>query len=162
MSYSIIRSINISEILITYANLKNNITWLDNPGKGKQSGLQYANNEDPFLSATGKLKDNRDEKEYINLNPLFKGTVFEDIIKEYNLYRTRLMWIEPKTCYSLHKDTTQRIHIPIVTNKNCMFLFPDEPLIHLPIGLVYSVDTRKTHTFCNFSNYARLHLLGCY
>jgi hypothetical protein len=162
MSYSIIRSIGVSDLLISYSKLKDKIYWLESPNKGKQTGLQYAEGEDTFLSATGSLQSKREETEYTQLNPLFKGTVFEDIIKEYNLYRTRLMWVEPKTCYSLHQDNSQRIHIPLVTNENCMFLFPNEPLIHLPVGQVYSVDTRKTHTFCNFSNHARLHLLGCY
>jgi hypothetical protein len=162
MSYSIIKSIGVSDFLISYNELKDKICWLESPNKGKQTGLQCAAGEDPFLSATGSLQSSREENEYTQLNPLFKGTVFENIIKEYNLYRTRLMWVEPKTCYSLHQDKSQRIHIPLVTNKNCMFLFPNEPLVHLPAGYVYSVDTRKTHTFCNFSDHARLHLLGCY
>ena len=161
MSYQIIRPIDISLVISAYRGIEDKIQWLADSKNNKQAGLQYKEGEDPFTSATGKLKKINNEKEYNCLNPLFKNTIFEDLINEYHLYRTRLMWVEPKTCYSLHKDKTQRIHVPIMTNKDCMFLFPSEPLVHLPAGQVYSVDTRKTHTFCNFSEYARLHFLGC-
>lgn len=149
-------------MLSTYVELENKITWLTNSGKGKQTGMQYADNEDTFLSATGSLQTGRDEKEYINLNPVFKGTIFERIINEYGLFRSRLMWVDSKTCYSIHGDMSMRLHIPLVTNPDCMFIFPNESqLIHLPVGNIYAVNTLKKHSFCNFSNTRRLHFMGC-
>ena len=130
--------------------------------KGKQCGLQYAEHDDPSSSAVGRLKPGKTETEYSLLNPLFQNTIFENIIREYKLVRTRLMWVNPYACYSIHKDKTKRLHIPLVTNADCLFIFPDhEKLIHLPVGNVYTVDTTKNHSFCNFSEHPRLHLVGC-
>ncbi len=161
MNYKILDKINQIDYLKSYFTLQKNIKWLQSKS-GKQAGVQYAINEDPFLSATGKLKNNTDEKIYSTLNILFQGTIFEDIIKKHGLYRSRLMWAYPKTCYSLHKDKTKRIHIPLITNDNCKFLFPGTvELVHLPVGYSYIVDTTKVHSFCNFSEKSRLHFIGC-
>lgn len=157
---TILEKINHINFLIEYKKIENNIIWLEN-NNGKQCGLQYSLNEDYFLSATGKLKHDRSEEEYNILNPLFEDTIFDDIIKKYKLFRSRLMWSYPKSCYSLHKDQTKRIHIPIITNKDCYFLFPDVKLFHLSTGFLYQVDTTNIHSFCNFSNNSRLHFIGC-
>lgn len=157
-----IDSINIVNILLEYHKIENQIDWFDNQAKGKQCGLQYAEGEDVFHSATGKLKKDRKESEYCILNPLFKDTVFETIINKYKLFRTRLMWVHPYACYSIHKDKSARIHIPLVTNNKCLFIFPDEPkLIHLQAGKVFLVNTTLNHSFCNFSDHSRLHIVGC-
>lgn len=162
MIYKKIDNIDSSILIREYVNLQKNIKWLENSNQGKQCGLQYRDNEDPFISATGKLKKGVNESEYNLINPLFSNTLFEDIIKKYNLVRSRLMWVGPKTCYSLHKDTTMRLHIPLITHPQCLFVFPDDSeFVHLSSSSVYIVDTTRTHSFCNFSNINRLHLIGC-
>jgi hypothetical protein len=162
MNYARIEEFDHTHLLECYYQLEDKISWLVFPNKGRQASIQYAVNEDVFLSSTGTLQPYRREKEYNLLNPLFSGTMFEDIIKKYNLVRTRLMWSDPRSCYSLHYDLSWRLHIPLITNKDCRFVFPDNPeIFHLPVGGVYMVDTTKTHSFCNFSTKPRLHLLGC-
>lgn len=162
MVHEELKSIDFYDFFITYKKLESQIVWHEDLNKGKQTSVQYMEGEDPFLSSIGKLKKNCHENYYNKLNPLFKNTVFENIINDYKLVRSRLMWVYGKTCYSIHKDPSKRIHIPIVTNKNCLFIFPEIPkLIHLPIGKAYSVDTTKQHSFCNFSEEPRLHFLGC-
>ena len=94
------------------------------------------------------------------LNPFFKDTIFESIIHEYNLKRTRLMWSGPFSCYTMHKDQSPRIHIPLITNRLCYFLFRNDIPEHMPAGKSYWVDTRKRHTFINCSEEHRLHLVG--
>jgi len=157
-----IDSVNSNKILLEYYKLESKIDWFDNKAKGKQCGLQYADGEDFFYSATGKLKKDRVESEYCLINPLFKNTIFEDLINKYKMFRTRLMWVHPYACYSIHKDNSSRIHVPLITNDRCLFLFPDEPkLVHLQIGKVFLVDTTINHSFCNFSDHSRLHIVGC-
>jgi hypothetical protein len=161
-SYYSIGNIDPIPLLTAYSSIEKDINWLLNNRDGRQCGLQYREGEDPFTSATGKFNPNVSENEYNLINPLFQNTIFEEIIKKYKLVRTRLMWAGPRTCYSLHRDTSKRLHIPLITNEQCLFVFPEPTeLFHLPLGQVFIVDTTKTHSFCNFSDKLRLHLMGC-
>lgn len=160
--YSVVSSINYISLLEEYKKLEENIPWPEKSAKGRQCGLQYADGEDYSKSAVGRLESGRLETEYKNINPIFKNTIFETIIKEHNMFRSRLMWVNPFSCYSIHRDTSQRLHIPMITNTDCLFVFPNhQKLFHLPAGSVYIVDTTKHHSFCNFSETPRLHLMGC-
>ena len=64
------------------------------------------------------------------------------------------------TCYSMHRDTTPRIHIPMITNPECYFIFKQGIVQHMPAGSVYWTNTVEPHTFMNCSNRPRLHLIG--
>ena len=150
--------IQIQPILDEYTRLENDIQWTDYGHKGKQAGLQYCKDKDPWSSAVGKNKGN--ELGNTILNPFFTGTVFESLIQEFKLIRTRLMWVGPYACYSMHRDTTPRIHIPLITNPGCYFVFQEGKLVNLNKGYVWWVDTTKPHTFMNCSNQHRLHLVG--
>ncbi len=153
----ILTSYNIEPLLISYNKLEKDIVWTDYIGK-KQTGLQFKENEDPWASAVGKSRGN--EFKYTNLNPFFKDTIFEEVINQYKLKRTRLMWTSPMTCYSMHKDTTPRIHIPMITNPECYFVFKTGIIQHMPVGSVYWTNTVNLHTFMNCSTESRLHLIG--
>ena len=135
-----------------------NIKWTSYGHKGRQAGLQFKDNEDPWTSAVGRSAGQ--ESTYTNLNPFFKDTIFEEVINQYNLTRTRLMWVNPYACYSVHRDETPRVHIPLITNPSCYFVFLSGRIMHLDKKLVWWVDTRKTHTFMNCSDQPRLHLVG--
>jgi hypothetical protein len=153
-----IETINITSILESYKLLESGIQWTDYGHKGKQTGLQYKIDEDPWTSAIGKSQGK--ELAYTNLNPFFKDTIFEELINKYRLLRTRLMWVGPYACYSMHKDETPRIHIPLITNTQCYFLFYPGQLTNLRTGYVWWADTTKHHTFINCSDQHRLHLVG--
>jgi hypothetical protein len=154
----VLEPINIQLVLDAYNLLEKNIQWTDYGHKGKQTSLQHKTDDDPWTSAVGKNRGK--ELDYTNLNPFFKDTVFEEIINNYKLFKTRLMWIGPYACYSIHKDDTPRIHVPIITNPECYFVFKQGVISHLPTGSVYWVDTTKFHTFMNCSDQYRLHLVG--
>jgi hypothetical protein len=161
MNYFKLDTIKVDDILLDYAKVTDKIHWVQSL-KGQQTGVQYAATDDPFVSAVGTIPLNRLEKEYSLINPLFQNTLFEEIIKKYNLYRSRLMWVNSGSCYSVHRDTSPRLHIPLITNPDCMFVFPDTPeLVHLQEGNIYAVNTLKKHSFCNFSSTPRLHFIGC-
>jgi hypothetical protein len=154
----LLSNIDINLLLDEYYRLEKDIPWTEYGHKGKQSGLQYSINEDPWTSAVGRSQGH--ELEYTNLNTFFKDTIFEEVIDKYELLRTRLMWVGPYACYSMHKDQTSRIHIPIITNPECYFVFKHGLITHLSAGNVYRVDTTKLHTFMNCSDTSRLHLVG--
>ena len=154
----IIEPLDIAPILSCYQKLESGIVWTDYGHKGKQVGLQFKDSEDPWTSAVGKSQGR--ELLYSNLNSYFENTEFENIIKKYNLKRTRLMWVGPYACYSMHQDTTPRIHIPLITNPECYFVFKDGDIEHMPLGNVYWANTTRYHTFMNCSDQHRLHLVG--
>lgn len=155
---TLLEKIDTTEIVESYYSLESSIQWTDMGHKGRQSGLQYKEGQDPWSSAVGRGQGQ--DLGCTLLNPFFKDTVFEQLINKYNLKRTRLMWVGPYACYSIHQDETPRVHIPLITNPDCMFLFKYGVPAHLELGSVYWVDTRKHHTFINCSDQSRLHLVG--
>ena len=156
---NVIEPIQVASVITEYKKIENDIKWNDFGGK-KQAGLQYYQDEDPWLSGTGRARQGILETDWAQLNPFFKDSIFEDLINQYKLKRTRLMWTSPMTCYSMHRDSTPRVHIPLITNSDCYFVFQQGIVQHLPLGYVYWVDTTKKHTFMNCSAYPRLHLIG--
>ena len=158
MIVKLLQEINVNVLLDCYNKIESNITWTDYGHKGRQTGLQYRTGDDQWTSAVGKHID--DDFIYNNLNVFFKDTEFEKIINEYNLTRSRLMWVNPYACYSMHQDQTPRLHIPLITNSECYFVFKHTKPINLPIGNIYRVETRVPHTFINCSDSPRLHFVG--
>lgn len=127
-----------------------------------QIGLQGTNdNLDPFLSV-GTINKIEKYKETDFVVPIFDIPYINSIMAELKMFRTRLMVLKPRECYSYHYDFTKRIHIPVITNENC-FIVENRQLRHLPAdGNYYVVDTTKMHTALNGSrdNKDRLHIVG--
>ena len=70
------------------------------------------------------------------------------------------MWVGPYACYSMHRDSTPRVHIPLITNSECYFVFKHGIIKHLESGQVHYTNTTIKHTFMNCSDQYRLHLVG--
>lgn len=104
------------------------------------------------------------EKEYMYIQPDLKGSYIEKWLNSLPspVFRARLMLVKPKTCYSIHKDPLPRIHIPVVTDPNCLMYFPEQKIMeHLPAnGSSYFVNTKEKHTFINCSDIDRIHLVA--
>jgi hypothetical protein len=176
----ILNDIDITDILAEYHKLESNIQWTSSGHKGRQAGLQYKAETNPWNSETKINPETNQpwtqnewnsavgrnqgmELSYNQLNPFFKDTIFEKLITDYKMTRTRFMWVNKMSCYSVHKDSTPRVHIPLITNPECYFVFKDgedAKLTHMKTGHVYWADTRKNHTFINCSEMERLHLVG--
>lgn len=122
------------------------------------------------------------------LKPL-KNSYFEKCIKDFpSFYRWRILILEPRSCYSIHRDYDYsngintpainiRVHLPIVTNPDsylCFFNFPLRPLSNntIPEGMqsvyyaqlkgntAYTVCTTHLHTAINHGTIPRIHLVG--
>lgn len=141
-----------------YKKIEPQIIWGYESTKGSQAALQYREGEDIWKGAVDRSKGN--EREYNIINPIFKNTIFEAIIIEYNLKRTRFMWLNGFSCYSVHRDLTPRIHLPICTNSQSFLIFKNSQMENLKAGIVYYADTRNFHTAMNGSDERRLHLIG--
>lgn len=136
------------------------------PSYDEQISLQGTkDNLDPFWG-TDKGKEPWKKKQKMGIKetdfniPLFDIPYINSIIKELKMYRTRVMNLKYKTCYSYHRDLTKRIHIPIQTNENC-FIMIDKKIEHLPAdGNYHVVDTTQYHTAINASWEDRIHLVG--
>jgi hypothetical protein len=103
------------------------------------------------------------EHSFNKLQPSLKGTALDEYIQWLGVpvYRTRIMMAREKGCYSIHRDYSPRLHLPLITNKQCNFLFTDPlAMYHMPVdGRTMWVDTRLPHTFFNGSVEKRLHLV---
>lgn len=118
-----------------------------------------------WLAGTGKseTKTIAWEHTFNKLQPSLQNTAIDKYLQWLGVpvYRTRIMMAKEKGCYSVHRDYSPRLHLPLITNKQCNFLIT-EPLqmFHLPAdGRTTWVDTRLPHTFMNGSTEKRLHLV---
>jgi hypothetical protein len=130
------------------------------PDYDTQIGLQTVTGiKDPFY-ATGRITDkNHKEEDFIEF--LFDLPYTNSILSEHGVYRTRVMRMHPKTCYTYHQDWTKRFHLPLITNDNCFFIIDDEIFRYPANGDIYIADTTKKHTFVNASLEERIHIVGC-
>lgn len=143
--------------------------------KRDQISITKRFDEDSYDDGEGGLhlnKTNYDEFpsdfDWNKLNSFFNETYIEYVLKKldnlgYRIGRSRFMKMPPRKAYSYHCDFTNRIHIPIYTNKLCFFV--DENLKQFWMdeeGIVYFANTTKYHSAINISNENRLHLVLAY
>ena len=104
------------------------------------------------------------EPHYKFIHPELEGGFIDQWINSvpYKIVRTRLLLVQPRTCYSIHSDPYPRVHLPVITNPQCLMCFPEHGIMkYLPAdGTSYWVDTTKKHTFINCSEESRVHLVG--
>ena len=130
------------------------------PEYDTQISLQTIKGETDYNYGTGRL-DNLEHKEKDFIVPLFDMPYTNSIIKDLGMYRTRVMRMHSKTCYSYHQDPTMRIHIPLITNDKCFMIIDDEIIRYSADGNYYIMDTTKMHTAVNASFEERIHIVGC-
>ena len=129
---------------------------------------------DPYYEGAGSLYDYEkkqfafDESEFSQFHEEWKSSYLFEVYKNmqtqlpYKVGRVRLMMLKPISCLSVHYDTSLRLHIPIETTTNSLFIFTDQIPIHMPAdGSVYLVDTRVPHTALNGDRKKhRIHLVA--
>jgi hypothetical protein len=117
---------------------------------------------DPFYGI--KSSESWPESELEFKYPIFNMPYTNSIIEKYNLYRSRIMRLNPNRCYTYHIDKRKRGHIPLITNDKCFFVFDEsdgEIIRRYPAdGNYYELNTTIRHTAINGSNEPRIHLVG--
>lgn len=138
--------------------------WDNNPDG--QIAIQTTNNsQDDWRAGTGKSKTKTAQWEHLfdKLQPSLVGTPVDEYLQwlDVPVYRARIMLAREKSCYSIHRDFSPRLHLPLVTNPQCNFLITDPlQMFHLPAdGTTTWVNTRLPHTFFNGSTEKRFHLV---
>lgn len=118
-------------------------------------------NPDPFFGC-GKVDSLEPHKETDFVHPNFNMPYINSILTKLGMYRTRVLKLGPASCYSIHRDPTKRIHIPIVTSDKCLLIVNNE-VMYLPAdGSYYEIDTTHRHTAINGTrNLERIHIVGC-
>ena len=108
-----------------------------------------------------------EEQDFTEVNEGLKPLTFlyeliRDIKAEHNLGRIRIMVSKRKSALTWHKDTEDRIHIPIITKEGCRMVIEDESF-HLAPGGIYKVYTNGNyHSAFNGSTIdERIHIVGC-
>lgn len=120
-----------------------------------------------YVFDSGDLrKYDLDQNDFTQVNNYFKGTYVEKVYNElnecYNICRGRFMTLSPENrAYSYHYDRTKRIHIPLYTNEDCMFIVNDNVYKMQELGQAYMLDTRHKHTALNLSWQERVHFVVC-
>jgi hypothetical protein len=119
---------------------------------------------DDWQEGIGRLDllDVKEEEKYSFINPSIRGSLIEKYILHYGGFRSRIMIMNGRSCYSVHRDFTKRIHIPIETNQHAWMIWPKNSIcLHLEEGYSYLVDTTKDHAYMNGSDDKRIHLMMC-
>lgn len=148
---------------------------IDEFKKGKQLAITSKNGNDLFdsigsLYDYSKMDFNRKTFDYTTLNQVFAETEVAKIyymlqryiLANFNLKvgRVRLMRLEPKTCYTYHKDLEEfRFHLPLSTNKKCFFVVDDQVCRMEELLTLYKLRTNLIHTAVNASFEIRDHLV---
>lgn len=135
-------------------------TYKDVPQISLQAPIESADPAEYWNCSVGKFKGlDRKEEEYIH--PIFTDApLINHYIKSLGMYRTRIMISWPKDCYTIHKDLSPRIHIPIRSNEDCLMLIGNKNY-YLEPGKIYWTDTRHKHSAINGSDKKRIHIVGC-
>ncbi len=86
-------------------------------------------------------------------------SVAKHLMAEYNFNTVSYRCIMPDTCYGWHIDFSQVcLHIPLITNEGCRFVYADRAF-HMPAdGSVYVVNNGKPHSFMNGGQEPRIHI----
>jgi hypothetical protein len=125
----------------------------------------YIEDDDNWYTGIGSIEELeiKEEKSYKFINKSLKDTEIEKLIVKHNGFRTRIMAMPPRQCYSIHADPTPRIHIPIVTSDQCWMIWPTKSsCFQLKEGSVYWTNTKIPHTFVNGSkDEYRIHIVMC-
>jgi hypothetical protein len=130
----------------------------------RQLALQMrAGSDNPWYESCYQEKDIAPETAYDTLIPELRGSYIADVLAglPFPACRARLMALTPRTCYSVHRDSTVRYHIAISTSEHALFIFVErERVVHVPAdGNAYFVDTRELHTAMNGGRELRTHLV---
>lgn len=130
-----------------------------------QSGLSVSTPQsEDLMEACQKWMEPAQEAQFSFLSNHYKSTYIEKLIGKLPIKTCRWRWMIMfgKSCYSMHYDNTERIHIPLISNSQSYLLFNDPTqLFQMSPGHTYKVDTTKVHTAMNCNNTWRVHLVGC-
>jgi len=104
------------------------------------------------------LMKNRKFKEEIVAMPYTKN-ITQQLLQISYFDSVNFRYVMPNTCYNWHFDKGQTcMHIPLITNEGCWFVYENKSFSMPADGSVYLVNNGRSHTFVNAGTQQRLHL----
>lgn len=93
------------------------------------------------------------------LASMYIGSTLNSLALQFQIYRARIMVLDSRSCYSWHKDQTQRLHLAVSTNEHCRMVF-ESGSYHIPAdGYWYLTDTCQYHSAFNGGLKSRVHIV---
>jgi hypothetical protein len=135
--------------------------------RGQLSVTSRPGAAEPLLDALGWLSEDASEADFSVINEEFRGTAIEQLISKlpFRQGRVRLMYLKPKSCLSIHADSTRRYHYAVTTSPDCYLveIHGNKGVFHhVPAdGRLYEMDARLTHTAINAGREGRVHIVIC-
>ena len=135
--------------------------------RGQLSVTSRPDAPEPLLDAIGWLPEDASEADYSVVNEEFKGGAIEQLLAKlpFRHGRVRLMRLAPKTCLSIHADSTRRYHYAVTTSPDCYLVEINGSsgvFHHIPAdGRLYEMDARLQHTALNTGRQGRVHIVIC-
>jgi hypothetical protein len=85
--------------------------------------------------------------------------IIDDLKKHMPYNHVYYRYVHNNTCYNWHIDQMKTcLHIPLITNEGCKFVY-DDAIFSMPAdGSVYIVNNSKWHSFMNAGKQSRLHI----
>lgn len=162
--------------------LRSNLEYLSKRHSGPISLRTVARDvNDPYSYGSRSLYDSKggiaweSDSNWVRYIPEIETLYIVDVVKQIEVYaaehhhckvgRARLLSLNPKECYTYHRDIDNiiRIHVPVITNDNCLFINNDIVGRMPEAGTMYLFNTLVKHTALNASREKRTHLVvNCY
>ncbi len=96
------------------------------------------------------------------MNSVYKGTVFEELLNSLNfpIGEARIIVLKPGTCYLSHADIDDRYHLNL-SGENCYLVNLETSTMYPQVsdGIWYSMDAGQRHSAVNFGNVDRVQLV---
>lgn len=98
--------------------------------------------------------------EFYNISSIpYTREIVKDLQQKFNFSSATYRCLMPDTCYSWHTDIGKNcIHIPIITNEGCRFVYEDKVYYMPADGAVYHVSNDNPHSFMNAGKSPRVHI----
>lgn len=129
----------------------------------RQLSLQTNGSAD-WNASTGS-RPGEGEGQWNMIHPDLAGTWWQDFFSSLPIpvFRSRIMIMPARVCYSIHTDDNARLHIAVKTHNQAKFIFTRPPeILHIPAdGRIYWVNTKEEHTAINGSLEDRVHIVMC-
>jgi len=158
---------DIDRVLLEWEYLSEKVKWYRKAGP--QTALQYVEGNtcpytDPCGSWTYRLMNGegtmlatprtpvKTEHDIAKTVPDYEGTIFEEIMNDWDAYRMRVLCRKKQTTYTVHTDVTPfRYHLALITNPDAYVVYPThKKLFQIPAdGYVYRMNTTEPHTVMN-------------
>ncbi|MDP4486386.1 aspartyl/asparaginyl beta-hydroxylase domain-containing protein [Pseudoalteromonas piscicida] len=155
-----------------YKKVQLSSTKWDSINSAKPNNFQCFHSTEHIVFQFPKNLDNHLESYYTHQWENWKMTIqplTDHVIKVYNYHNGRtarimLAKLLPHSHIDLHidqhvsADIPHKIHIPIITNKEVLFIEEDKGF-HLSPKIAYEVNNKIMHGVINKSDQARIHLI---